>query len=387
MESIKRFFNPPSTNTSFFIFGPRGTGKSTWLKFYFPRAFTIDLLDNNEFLRHLSNPNFLQEIVEGNPACHHFIIDEIQKVPDMLNTVHRLMEQYKKKGLQFIMTGSSARKLRRAGVNLLGGRALIRHFHPFMAAELGSLFNLESALQYGLIPLVVDAPNKQDALDAYLGIYLKEEVQSESLVRNLSSFSRFLETMSFSHGSILNLNNIARECQITRKIAENYLSILIDLLVAETLPVFKKRAERETVSHEKFYYFDTGVYSNNRPKGPLDRPEEIYGIALEGLVFQHLRAWRDYTDEKIKLYYWRTKNGVEVDFVIYSDRYFFAIEVKNHQIIHAKDLRHLKTFCQIYPEATPILLYRGKDRLKIDGVLCYPITEFLMRLKPGILIF
>lgn len=386
MKSIKRFFNAPDNNASFFIFGPRGTGKSTWLKFYFPNAFTIDLLNNSDYLRHLSNPNFLQEIVDGNPNCRHFIIDEIQKIPDMLNTVHRLMEQYKEKGLQFIMTGSSARKLRRAGVNLLGGRALVRYFHPFMARELGALFDLESALQYGLIPLIVSAPNKQDTLNAYLSIYLKEEVQSESLVRNLSSFSRFLEIMSFSHGSILNLNNIARECQITRKIAENYLSILIDLLIAEKLPVFKKRAERETVSHEKFYYFDTGIYSNSRPKGPLDRPEEVYGIALEGLVFQHLRAWRDYTDQKIKLYYWRTKSGAEVDFIIYSDQHFYAIEVKNHQIVHSKDLRHLKAFSQTYPEATPILLHRGKEQIKIDGVFCYPVTEFLMNLKPGFLL-
>lgn len=381
MQQIKRFFRAPST--SFFIFGPRGTGKSTWLKQRFPEAYVIDLLDHAEYLRHLGDPTLIRKIVEGNlNKQKHFIIDEIQKAPELLNTVHGLIEDYKAQNIQFIMTGSSARKLRHAGVNLLAGRALLTHFHPFMAAELGELFHLESALQYGLIPLVVGSENPQSTLNAYLGLYLREEVQAESLVRNLGSFSRFLDIMSFSHGSILNLNNIARECQITRKIAENYLSILKDLLIAETLPVFTKRAQRETTVHEKFYYFDAGIYTNFRPKGPLDRPEEIYGIALEGLVFQHLRAWRDYSESKISLYYWRTKSGSEVDFVVYGDNCFYAIEVKNSQNIYTHDLRHLKTFCDDYPEATPLILYRGKHPLMINNIPCLPITDFLLNLLP-----
>jgi len=381
MQQIKRFFKAPST--SFFIFGPRGTGKSTWLKQRFPEAYLINLLDHSDYLRHLGDPTLLRKVVEGSlQTQRHFIIDEIQKVPEMLNTIHSLIEDYKDHNLQFIMTGSSARKLRRSGVNLLAGRALLTHFHPFMAAELGELFKIETALEYGLIPLVVGADDPQSTLNAYLGLYLREEVQAESLVRNLGSFSRFLEIMSFSHGSIINLNNIARECQITRKVAENYLSILKDLLIAETLPVFTKRAQRETTAHEKFYYFDVGVYNVARPKGPLDRPEEIYGIALEGLVFQHLRAWRDYSKSRYSIYYWRTKSGSEVDFVVYGNNCFYAIEVKNNKNIYTQDLRHLKTFCADYPEAKPLVLYRGKDRLMIDKITCWPIHDFLLNLLP-----
>lgn len=382
MRLKNRFFHLP--NDSCFIFGPRGTGKSTWIKENLHNAFIINLLDENTYLQYLANPGFLREIVLGNRKSHKiFVIDEIQKIPQILDTVHDLIEQYK--DLRFILTGSSARKLKRAGVNLLAGRAVLKKMHAFMAAELGKSFNLDHALQFGMVPLIVDSNSEIEKLATYISLYIKEEVQSEGLVRNVGDFARFLEIISFSHGSILNTANISRECGVSRKIVENYISILIDLLLASLLPVFTKKAKRELVSHPKFYYFDAGVYNKLRPKGPLDNPAEITGMALEGLVLQHLHAWSDYSKDPAELYYWRTKSGVEVDFIIYSEKYFACIEVKNSAKISSNDLKGLKSFISDYPTAIPILLYRGKDKLLKDGIQCWPVSDFLFELIPNIL--
>ncbi len=382
MHLKNRFFTLPED--SCFIFGPRGTGKSTWIKENLHNAFIINLLDEATYLEYLSNPNLLKEVVLGNRKKHKiYVIDEIQKIPQILDNVHDLIENYK--DLRFILTGSSARKLKRAGVNLLAGRAVLKKMHPFMAAELGKSFNLENALQFGMVPLIVDAKNEIEKIAAYISLYIKEEVQSEGLVRNVGDFARFLEVVSFSHGSMLNSANIARECGVSRKIVENYISILIDLLLASLLPVFSKKAQREIVSHPKFYYFDSGVYYKLRPKGPLDNPAEIAGMALEGLILQHLRAWSDYSQDPVELYYWRTKAGVEVDFIIYSENYFACIEVKNSAKISNGDLKGLKTFILDYPNALPILLYRGKDKLIKDGIQCWPVENFLLELLPNIL--
>jgi len=380
MEKInKRFFTPP--NDSSFIFGPRGTGKSTWIKQNLPGAFVINLLNDSECLQYLANPGHIREVVNGNKNSHNiFVVDEIQKIPHMLDTIHDLIEEDKR--LQFVLTGSSARKLKRTGVNLLGGRAILKKMHPFMASELKKDFNLDTALQIGMIPLILKAKDPIATLSTYIALYLKEEVQAEGLVRNIGDFARFLETISFSHGSILNLNNIARECNVSRKIVENYLSILEDLLLAYILPVFTKRAQREVISHPKFYYFDAGVYYTLRPKGPLDKVSEISGMTLEGLVMQHLQAWSDYSKKPTELFYWRTKAGSEVDFVIYGEKHFIAIEVKNSNKVYNKDLTSLKSFITDYPEAKAILLYRGKDRLVKNGIECWPVDKFLEGLVP-----
>lgn len=364
-----------------FIFGPRGTGKSTWIQTNLPDAYVINLLDDETYRKHAGQPGHLTEIIAANPNITRYVIDEVQKVPEILNSVHELIETYKTH--QFILTGSSARKLRKQGVNLLGGRALLSHFHPFMAAELGETFDLDHALKYGLIPLILSAKEPCKKLAAYIALYLKEEVQAEGLVRQAGGFSRFLETISFSHGSVLNLNNIARDSQVTRKLVENYISILEDLLLAYKLPVFMKRAKREHITHPKFYLFDAGVYYHLRPKGPLDSPSEINGIALEGLVLQHLKAWSDYSNEKAECYFWQTRGGSEVDFILYGNQYFYAIEIKNAKHVHATDLKSLKAFCADYPEAKPLLLYRGQEKLMIDKILCWPVTDFLMNLIPN----
>jgi predicted AAA+ superfamily ATPase len=374
---IKRFFK--ESTQSFFLFGPRGTEKSTLIKLLYPDALWIDLLQP-ESLRSLSaRPERLFDLMQSNPN-KTIVIDEVQKVPTLLNVVHLLIEE--KKNLQFILTGSSARKLRHAGANLLAGRAMQRHLHPFMAAELGTDFSLNKALEIGMIPLIVEAKNTQDALNAYVGLYLREEIQAEGLVRNLESFSRFLEIVSFSHGSVINVTNIARECEVKRKTVENYIEILEDLLLAFKIPVFTKRAARALSIHPKFYLFDTGMFKSLRPKGPLDRPEEIGGAALEGLVAQHLRAWNDYSAEKHDLAFWRTRSGSEVDFIVYGPSGFWAIEVKNASKVYPTDTKPLEAFLEDYPEAKGILLYRGKERLIQKNILCCPVDEFLVSIKP-----
>ena len=220
-------------------------------------------------------------------------------------------------------------------------------------------------------------------MKSYISVCLREEVQAEGLVRNLGNFSRFLEAISFSHGSLLNAAAVARECQVGRKTVEGYLEILEDLLLGYRLPPFSRRAQRQLVSHPKFYFMDAGVYQSLRPRGPLDTPGEIGGAALEGLVAQHLKAWIAYGRQEFGLYFWRTRSGTEVDFVIYGEDLFLALEVKASATVHRHDLRPLLAFREDYPEARACLLYCGRERLLMDGILCLPCEEFLRQLVPG----
>jgi uncharacterized protein len=379
VATVGRFLQAPQA--SYFLFGPRGTGKSTWLRATYEDALWIDLLAPDVHRQYAARPERLRELVAGNPGKTVVIIDEVQKAPTLLDVIHELIER--RAGPRFVLTGSSARKLRREGVDLLAGRALLRFLHPFMAAELGDRFRMESALTQGLVPLIWDSEQPAEALKAYIGLYLREEVQMEGLVRQVGQFSRFLEAVSFSHGTALNLSAVARECQVSRKTVEGYLGILEDLLLSFQVPVFTKRAQRHLSAHPKFYWFDAGVFVAIRPAGPLDRPEEIAGAALEGLVAQHLRAWIDYTGSDFTLTFWRTKSGNEVDFVVYGRDGFWAVEVKHTATVRPADLRGLRAFREDYPEATLRLLYRGREALEIDGILCLPCEDFLLRLAPG----
>jgi predicted AAA+ superfamily ATPase len=378
MEIIDRFLQAP--RSSFFLFGPRGTGKSTFVHQHFKEAIYIDLLDPERVRFFSAMPERLREIVEANPGAGWHVIDEVQRVPDLLMVVHSLIEA--KKGWKFVLTGSSARKLKRADVDLLGGRALLYTLHPFMSAELGKQFDFGQALTHGLLPVVVASENPAEVLRSYAALYLREEVQAEGLVRNIGNFSRFLEAISFSHASVLNVSDVARECEVERKVVEGYVGILEDILLGWRLPVFTRRAKRELSVHPKFYLFDTGVFRSLRPHGPLDRPEEIEGQALEGLVAQHLKAWVAYSGFKRELFFWRTRSGAEVDFVVYGPDGLWAIEVKNTRRIRPDDLRGLRSFIQEYPRSKAFLLYRGKDRFVQDGVLCTPCSDFLVRLRP-----
>jgi predicted AAA+ superfamily ATPase len=378
METVTRFFK--AAGQSFFLFGPRGTGKSTWLKQHYSGAVVIDLLAPEVFRSYSARPERLREVTSG-AKSKTIIIDEVQKIPELLDVVHALIEEGA--GFQFILTGSSARKLKRTGVDLLAGRAIVKTMHPFMAAELGESFSLAESLQRGLVPLVTSSPSPDETLASYVALYLKEEVQMEGVVRNIGAFSRFLEAVSFSHGSTMNVSEVARECQVKRKTVDNYLAVLDDLLLSFRVPIFTRRAKRHLISHPKFYYFDSGVFRSLRPTGSLDSPHEIDGAGLEGLVAQHLRAWIAYGNKPCDLSYWRTKAGIEVDFVLYGQDTFWAIEVKNSAKINSNMLKGLLSFREDYPEAQAILLYRGHERLMIKDILCLPCEQFLRVLVPG----
>ncbi len=379
MLSVSRFFCDPGS--SFFLFGPRGTGKSTWLRQSISDAIWLDLLDRETYRLYAARPERLRDAVLGQPAQKNVVLDEVQRIPELLDMVHLLMEQWPER--RFILSGSSARKLKRADVDLLAGRAAHLSMHPFMAAELGADFDLEVALRVGLVPVVYAAGNRARALRAYVGLYLEQEVKAEALVRDVGAFSRFLEALSFSHASVLNIASVARDCQVGRNTVQGYMEVLEDLLLGFRVPVFSRRARRHLIEHPKFYYFDTGVFRSVRPSGPLDSPEELSGPALEGLVAQHLRAWIAYSEEGAQLYYWRTKSGNEVDFVVYGEQTFFAVEVKNSRNAYRRDLRGLQTFKEDYPPAKVCLLYRGSERLNLDGILCIPCEQFLLSLRPG----
>lgn len=378
MESKGRFYKLPASGC--FLLGPRGTGKSTWLRSALADATWLDLLDPEAQRLYQARPERLRELLAANPDSRDVVIDEVQKVPALLDVVHADIESGS--GRRYVLTGSSARKLRRGSANLLGGRLLETSMHPFMAAELGDGFSIGQAMTHGLVPLVWTAQDPAATLRSYASLYLREEVQAEALVRDIGAFARFLEAISFSHGAQLNLSAVARECQVGRKTVEGYLGILEDLLLAFRVPVFTRRARRELVAHDKLYLFDVGVYRSLRPRGPLDRPEEIGGAALEGLVAQHLRAWSAYRSGEDGLYYWRTRAGLEVDFVVYGPESFAAIEVKHARTVHTKDLNALRAFQQDYPEARAILLHQGNEATRIDGIDCLPCESFLRGLHP-----
>ena len=382
MKVLPRFLDVP--RESFFLFGPRGTGKSTWIREVLPDALIIDLLRPEVYRELAARPERLRERVDGSPGCSAVVLDEVQRAPEVLNVVHEILEdrRHGRTRPRFVLTGSSARKLRRGGIDLLAGRAVMRTLHPFMAAELPG-FRLEGALRHGLLPLVIASRTPQDTLAAYAALYLEQEVKVEGWARDAGTFARFLEVISFSHGSVLNLANVARECEVTRPTAAAYVEVLEDLLLAFRLPVFTRRARRDTSAHPKLYLFDTGVYRSLRPAALLDRPEEIEGAALEGMVAQHLRAWAAYSAAGDELYFWRTRSGVEVDFVVYGPSGLWAIQVQNSDQVRPADLRALRTFREDYPECTAVLLYRGADCRRVEEIWCLPVEAFLGNLRPG----
>ena len=361
---------------SFFLFGPRGVGKTAWLRARFPDALFFDLLDADTYTRLLAAPTRLGDEI---PAGYRgwVVLDEIQRLPDLLNEVHRLIEARR---LRFVLTGSSARKLRSKGVNLLAGRAVTRFMHPLTVTELGQDFDLRRALQYGCLPFACTEPEPRDYLRSYVTTYLREEVQQEGFARNLAAFARFLEAASFSQGSVLNMAAVARESAVNAKVAEDYFSILEDLLIAVRLPVFAKRAKRRVVAHPKFYFFDAGVFQAIRPRGPLDSPEETRGAALETLFLQQLRAVNDYADLGYSLHYWRTAAGDEVDFVLYGERGLVAFEVKMTQTVRPGNLRGLRRFRENYPQAKTFFVYTGSRRGHDAGIEIMPAEDALRRL-------
>lgn len=365
------------TNQSFFLFGPRGTGKTHFVKEHFKNALYIDLLKTSVYLELLANPSKLENLIEPN-FNDWIIIDEVQKIPALLNEVHRLIEEKKYK---FILTGSSARSLRKKGVNLLAGRALNYKMHPLIYQELKEDFNIKKALKFGLLPMIYSNDiDEKKYLKSYVYSYLKEEVLQEGLTRNLSSFSRFLEVASFSQGQVLNLTEIAKEANISRKIVESYFQIVEDLLLGFKINVFSKRAKRKLITKSKFYFFDVGVYKTLRPTGPLDIEEELDGSGLETLFLQSLIAINDYLDLEYEIYYYRTKDKKEVDFVIYGPNGFYAFEIKRSSYIKKQDLIGLKTFAQDYKNAKLYFLYMGDEKRYYDDIEVVSIDYMIKNL-------
>ena len=371
-----RLIQPPNRK-SFFLFGPRGTGKTTWVKSVFPKAVYIDLLEAELFNDLIANPQRLSNYIP--PDFRDWvIIDEVQRIPDLLHEIHRLIET---KRYHFILTGSCARKLKRKGPNLLAGRALTFSMHPLSVAELGGDFRLEHSLKFGQLPSVYTEADPQKYLEAYVKTYLEEEIRQEGLTRNLSAFARFLEAASFSQGSILNVSSVARECHVERKVVEGYFSILEDLMIGYRIPPFSKKAKRRLAAHPKFYFFDAGVYRTLRPMGPLDAREEVDGIALETLFLQELIAQNSALHLGYKIFYWRTSNGREVDFVLYGTKGLLAFEINRSSRITSAMLGGLKSFLADYPVAKAYFAYTGNRRMYDNKIEIVPVLEILNNLE------
>lgn len=360
-------------HTSFFLFGARGTGKTTWIRKKFPNALYFDLLHDDTYTELLARPSRLEDRIP--PSFSDWIvIDEIQKIPALLNEVHRLIEHKK---LKFILTGSSARTLRRKGVNLLAGRALTYHMYPLTALELGKDFNVIRSLKFGNLPAAVTHHSPEKYLKSYIKTYIREEVLQEGLTRNIALFTRFLETASFSQGEVLNYTNIASEIGHNRHAVAQFFDILEDLLIGYRIHPFTKRAKRDVVMSPKFYYFDTGVYRSIRPRGPLDIESESDGAGLETLFLEEVKAINDYFNLGYEIFYWRTREKEEVDFILYGEKGLYAFEIKRKAHLSQHDLTGLKLFVSDYPMAKPFLLYGGTQSYFENTIQIEPFARFI----------
>lgn len=367
---------PLENQNSIFLFGPRGTGKTSWIKSHLKDELYLDLLDFSNYGPLSADPSRLETLIPKN-FKNWIVIDEVQRIPELLNEVHRLIESKKYK---FLLTGSSARSLRKRGINLLAGRALRYNMHPLTIQEIGDDFNLDHALKFGLLPSAVTNQDPKEYLEGYVQTYLREEVLQEGLTRNIGTFTRFLEVASFSQGQVLNFSEIARELSINRLIVASYFGILEDLLLAIRITPFTRRAKRKMIAHEKFYFFDTGIYNILRPTGPFDKQEELQGAGLETLFLQSLLAINDYLKLGYKIHFWRTSTGSEVDFVIYGPSGLHAFEIKRSNKITTTSLKGLKNFQEDYPEAKLYILYLGKNKEYHNDIQAIPFQEALQNL-------
>ncbi len=380
---FKRNLILPSADTeSFFLWGPRQTGKSTLLRTTYKDARWIDLLKSEEFRRYLSRPESLREEMEaGQPASgRQIVIDEIQKVPALLDEVHWLIEN---RGLHFALCGSSARKVKRGAANLLGGRAVRYELHGLSASELGREFDLDRVLNYGYFPHIYQAGRPHRLLDAYIADYLKEEVAAESLVRSLPAFSDFLDIAAFSDGEIVNFSNIARDCGVSSHTVKNYFRILEDTLLARWLPVYRKRPKRRVIGAPKFYFADVGIVNRLARRGKLLAGSEMYGKAFENWVFHELSTFLSYQERDAELCYWRLASGVEVDFVLGDME--VAVEVKSTERVHSSHLKGLRSLVEDYPRTKRriVVCREPRARKTSDGIEVMPAKAFVRGLWGG----
>ncbi|MDE0108255.1 MAG: DUF4143 domain-containing protein [Bryobacterales bacterium] len=365
---------------SAFLWGPRKTGKSTLLRQRFPDAVRFDLLDTRLLLEFTRSPWALAEQLDalsGTNFTGPIIIDGVQKVPALLDEAHRLIEN---KGLGFVLCGSSARKLKRGHANMLGGRAWRFGLHPLTYAEIPD-FDLLRALNRGLIPQHYDTKQHRRALAGYVDDYLKEGVFDEGLVRNAPAFSRFFDALSFSHAELLNSSNIARDCGVDSKTVREYFQILVDTLVGTLLEPFSRRRSREVITRApKFYLFDVGVAGHLMGRN-IERPAgQEFGRALEHLVLMELLAYRSYRERDFPLRFWRTKSGLECDFVLGREGEV-AIEVKGSTRVHPPDLRSIRAYVDEHSPRQAIVVCNERDaRRTNDGIWILPWERFLEQL-------
>ena len=358
---------------SCFLFGPRQTGKSTLVRQQLGDFPTFNLLDQDLFVRLSRNPGLIRETLAADARMA--VIDEIQKMPTLLNEVQLMIEE---RGVRFLLTGSSARSLRRKGVNLLGGRARSRTLHPFVRAELGEQFNLARALEYGLLPSIHFSDAPWEDLAAYAGDYLKEEVAAEAIVRNIGAFSRFLEVAALAHGEMINFSNLASDAQVPVSTVREYYAILKDTFIAHEVPAFSGTSKRKAIGTAKYYLFDIGLARHLQGRRGLAPGTPEYGSAFESYIFQEIKAFCDYhlLDGPR---YWRSKSGFEVDFLFEE----VAVEVKAKRVVGARDLRGLKALREENLFAHHLLVCMEPMPRLLDGIRVLPWEAFLDRLWAG----
>ncbi len=362
---------------SLFLFGPRQTGKTALISRALREAKVYDLLDAETFLAFSARPARLSE--ELGQADKLVVLDEIQKLPGLLDEVHRLIE---KRGIRFVLTGSSARKLRRGGVNLLGGRAPSRTLHPFTHKELGGAFSLDRALDRGLLPSIYFSESPREDLGAYVGNYLKEEIAAEALTRNVPAFSRFLEVAALCHGGMLNFSAVASDAQLPVSTVREYFHILEDTLIGRMLPAYTRTRTRKAIGTAKHYFFDGGVARHLQHRSGLARRSPEFGEAFESYTFHEVSAYIDYTDASIPLGYWRSTSNFEVDFILADTT---AIEAKAKNPVGERDLRGLRALKEEKLLKRYIVTSLEPRPRRVEGIEILPWDHFLEMLWDGAL--
>lgn len=371
----------PAPIRSSFLFGPRGTGKSTYARQCFPDALLLDLRDGSLARGLTAVPERLHEMLDASPVDRWVVIDEVQRVPAILDPIHQRMDREPTR--RFLMTGSSARSLHRAGVNLLGGRAGRRIMSPFLAAELGAAFSITRAQRLGLLPVVWTADDPAQALSDYATVAVLDEVRAEARVRQLAGFARALEQLALSHGSVLSPTAIAQLADVRKSTVMDWLDLLESMFLVARVPVFSARPSRRALAAQpKFYFADSGIAIAFRPTDKAREAPDAIGAAREGLVYQHLAAWCEGTRDA-RLSTWRTTGGVEVDFVVETTDGLVAIEVKSGRTLRPADRRGLLAFHDEFPDATLIALADVGVPERQGPITVIPFASFLTGIVPG----
>ena len=359
---------------SLFLWGARQTGKSTLLKTLFPDARRYDLLKSEEFERLFRNPELLREELQDADPHRLVIIDEVQKIPRLLDEVHWLMSN---RNIRFVLCGSSARKLVRCGANLLGGRALRTVMYPLVSAEIPD-FNLYKAIHNGMLPRHYTAQNPQRRMQAYIGDYLNEEIRAEALSRNLLSFTRFMEIAAQCSGEMIVYKNIAQDCGVSANTVKEYFRILEQTMIGYLIPGFTATTKRRAISAPKFYYFDVGIVNYLLKRNTMTQGTDAFGHAFEHLLMQEIIAYLGYNYLDEKPTYWRTAGGYEVDCIIGNGR--IAIEFKSCDEVKSRHTKGLKAFQEEYPQSRLIVVSMDKYKRVMNNIEIFPVTEFLSEL-------